>query len=619
MVPCLATSSRYDRATGYFTSGILPRIVLGLEPFARSAGRIRLVASPNLTADDIEQINQGYADRDLVIAQRTVDAMDALAAADPTVYAQLAWLIAHEVLDIRFAILREHVVRGIYHEKFGIFADEVDAVAFTGSLNETLAAIIGNFEYIDVFCSWTDARRVEEKSEYFERLWSGDTPRLQILPFPAVAHAKLLTVLPIEYPADPVHSEPEREDDGRRLRPHQVQALEAWRGNDRRGLLEMATGTGKTFTALSEVAAMLKAGDARNVVILAPYIAIADQWREEVERITGSVPIVCHSQSGDWKARLRTQIALSSFQEQQQTVIVALYDTASGDEFRQQAERLALPIVLVADEVHNVTLDVADLVLLDRYQYRLGLSATPDRYLDDLGTERVRAYFDRIVFRYSLADAISAGVLTPYDYHPIICGPSDAHGFSRLNGVNAAKFNKFTETFTTTKAYSDGYGLVYCQPLQLEETKEWLGITLRKQIHTFTAEEDLPQRRQILKDFGSGFYHLLVAMRCLDEGVDVPPTRSAFLLGSSENPKQFVQRRGRVLRKYPGKESAAIYDFVYLPKPENKSHEDALRKELTRFAEFALSARNADDAYETVVKAAESRGIPLREYIQQGV
>jgi superfamily II DNA or RNA helicase len=363
---------------------------------------------------------------------------------------------------------------------------------------------------------------------------------------------------------------------------------------------------------------MLKANEVRTVVILVPYIAIADQWREEVERIIGAPPIVCHSQSGDWKAKLRTEIALSAYQGRQQSVIVALYETASSDEFRQQAQRLAQPIVLVADEVHNLTLDAADFVLLDRYKYRLGLSATPDRYLDEIGTERVRSYFERIVFQYSLADAIRARVLTPYDYHPVICEPQDGLGNPLLSGVNAAKLNRFRETFAATKAYVEGYGLVYCQPAQLDAAKEWLGVTLGKHIHTFTDEEDLPQRRQILKDFGSGFYELLVAMRCLDEGVDVPPTRTAFLLGSSENPKQFVQRRGRVLRQYPGKSSAEIYDFIYLPKPENKRHEDALRKELTRFAEFALSSRNADEAFEIVVGAAGSRGISLREYIQRG-
>jgi len=577
-----------------------------------------MVASPNLTADDIEQINRGYADRNLVVLQRTADEIDRLEVKDPNVYAQLAWLVANGILDIRLAMLRRHIMTGIYHEKFGIFADEVDSIAFTGSLNETLAALVGNFEYIDAFTSWEDPHRVQEKSDYFERLWNGETARLDVVEFPVAVREKLLRTVPQDYPPDRSGEEERIPSDPRELRSHQIEAIEAWRSNGRRGLLEMATGSGKTFTALSEIAGMLRAQEIRTAVILAPYIAIADQWREEAESILGVAPIVCHSQSGDWKARLRTQLALSLFQDQQ-LVVIALYDTAGGEEFREQAERFPGPIVLVADEVHNVTVDSADLVLLERYDYRLGLSATPDRYLDETGTDRVRSYFSRIVFRYSLAQAIKADVLTPYDYHPIICGPQDQHGQSSLSGVNAAKLNSFIDVFRSTPAATEGYALVYCQPAQLSETKEWLGIVVGKQIHTFTAEEDLAQRRQILRDFGSGFYHALVAMRCLDEGVDVPPTRSAFLLGSSENPKQFVQRRGRVLRKYPGKTSAAIYDFVYLPKPETKTREDELRKELTRFAEFALSARNAVDAFGIVVRAAESRGIPLRNYIQEGV
>jgi superfamily II DNA or RNA helicase len=618
IVPCLTSASTYDRATGYFTSGILPHLLTGLQPFVRNGGRIRLVASPHFTSDDIDQINRGYAERSLVVSERTLEELARLSAANPNVFAQLSWLVANRVLDIRLALLRGDAMQGIYHEKFGIFSDDVDRIAFIGSLNETLAALLGNFEYIDVFTSWDDPSRVEEKRDYFERLWSGETPRLDIVNFPDAARECLLRAAPPDYPPDLSLAPSRNDSDQRELRPHQIEALDAWRENGRRGLLEMATGTGKTFTALSEIGAMLRAGEIQTAVILAPYIAIADQWREECEMLLRVDPIVCHSQSGDWKARLRTHLALSRF-EKRQLVVIALYDTASGDEFRSHAARFDGPIVVVADEVHNITIDDADAVLLERYDYRLGLSATPDRYLDDIGTERVRRYFEGTVFRYSLAMAIAAGILTPYDYHPFVCGPQDEHGFSTLAGVNAAKLNKFVATFESTPAHTDGYALVYCNPAQLEDTKAWLGVTLRKHIHTFTAQEDLVQRRAILKDFGSGFYQVLVAMRCLDEGVDVPPTRSAFLLGSSENPKQFVQRRGRVLRRYPGKLVASIYDFVYLPTPQTKAHEDELRKELTRFAEFALSARNAGRAFEIIVQAAESRGIPLREYITQGV
>jgi superfamily II DNA or RNA helicase len=616
MVPCLSEATTYDRATGYFTSGVLQRLMVGLEIFVRTRGHIRLVASPHLTPEDVEQIDKGYRDRDAVSAQRLRDALETLRTNDGTAYARLSWLIANDVLDIRLAFPRR-AGRGVYHEKFGIFGDGVTFVAFTGSLNETLAALDNNFEYIDVFTTETDPGRVNEKRSYFERLWDGKTALLDILEFPDALRSDLIRNAPSDYPDD-------ASDDGlsrsvvRELANHQERALAAWRENNLRGLLEMATGTGKTFTALTAVGQLLTSGEIRTAVMLAPQIAIADQWRVEADLVLGIDPIVCHSQSEDWRSRLRTRLALSRF-DPKPLVVVALYDTAGGEDFRSQVERFPGPILVVADEVHNVTIDDADFVLQERYDYRLALSATPDRYLDDLGTQKVRSYFDKIVFRYPLSEAISNKVLTPYDYYPVICGPDDIHGPSSLDGVHAAKFHKFVETYPETSAARDGFTLVYCQWQQLAVVKEWLGVRLRKPIHTFTAQEDLNQRREILAEFGSGRLDVLVAMRCLDEGVDVPPTRSAFLLASSENPKQFVQRRGRVLRQYPGKTAAAIYDFIFLSRPDNTRREIELRKELTRFAEFAMAARNNESAFEVVIQAAESLGIPLRQYITQAV
>jgi superfamily II DNA or RNA helicase len=579
---------------------------------------MRIVASPHLNSDDVEQIAKGYREREDLAIERIQGAIDELRVEHRAAYAQLSWLIAHDALDIRFAVPKNRQSAGIYHEKFGIFGDGLDYVAFTGSLNETLAALDKNFEYIDVFTSASEPERIEEKRSYFALLWSGNTALLDILEFPEIMRQKLLRDAPREYPADDASASPQADAVGRRLAEHQEKALLAWRDNGLRGLLEMATGTGKTFTALTAVAELLNTGVIRTAVMLAPQIAIAEQWRSEAERVLGIDPIVCHSLSGDWRGRLRMRLSLGRY-EPKPLVVVALYDTASGAEFLTQVERFPGPIVVVADEVHNITADDADSLLQERYDYRLALSATPDRYLDDIGTAKVRAYFDRVVFRYSLSEAIDDGVLTPYDYFPIICDPDDAHGVTSLTGVNAAKFHKFVEIYNTTDAAHHGFTLVYCQWQQLEKVKDWLGIRLRKPIHTFTAQEDLEQRRQILADFGAGTLEVLVAMRCLDEGVDVPPTRSAFLLASSENPKQFVQRRGRVLRQYPGKSFATIYDFIYLAPPERASEEMELRKELTRFAEFALTARNNEEAFKVIVQAAEIRDIPLREYGLQPV
>jgi superfamily II DNA or RNA helicase len=618
MVPCLSEAASYDRATGFFTSGVLQRLLVGLEIFVRRGGKIRLVASPHLTPEDVDQIRKGYQDRETLAAKRLRETIEMLQRDDRATYARLSWLIANDVLDIRLAMPKQNGRTGIYHEKFGIFDDGVTSVAFTGSLNETLAALEHNFEYIDVFTSDTEPARVHEKRSYFERLWSGKTALLDVLDFPDALRADLIRDAPNGYPSD-------RGDDPtlsratiRALADHQERALEAWRDNNLRGLLEMATGTGKTFTALSAVAQLLQRDEVKTAVMLAPQIAIADQWRGEAERVLGIDPIVCHSQSQDWRSRLRTRLALSRF-DPQPLVIVALYDTAGSEDFRSLIERFPSPIVVVADEVHNVTVENADIVLHERYDFRLALSATPDRFLDDAGTQKVRRYFDRIVFRYSLSEAISDGVLTPYYYYPVICGPQDIHGLSTLDGVLAAKFHKFVDTYPSTAAAQEGFTLVYCQWQQLSVVKDWLGLRLRKPIHTFTAQEDLNQRREILNEFGSGQLEVLVAMRCLDEGVDVPPTRSAFLLASSENPKQFVQRRGRVLRHYPGKTAAVIYDFIYLSRPDTTRREFELRKELTRFAEFAMAAKNNEDAVEIVLKASETLAIPLRQYVTQAV
>jgi len=619
IVPCLRQALRYDRAAGYFCSSVFPVLLRGLSDFVARGGKIRLVASPELTPDDVQQIEQGYAARDFVIDQRLSDALNDLSATDPGAYGRLAWLIANGHMDIRLAIPRRLRNRGVYHEKFGVFEDERDSVAFSGSLNETFSAFEANFEHIDVFASWLEPGRTAEKKLYFSRLWRGETANLDVLDFPEAHRLRLIRGAPQDFiEAESVTAVPD--EPVRSLKRHQELAIDAWRRNNCRGLLEMATGTGKTFTALTAAESLLASGSIKTVVILVPYIAIADQWKDEVSAILRLQPLVCHSQSGDWKATLRTHVTLSRFDaDPTPSCIVALYDTAGGPDFREQAQRLPQPVMVIADEVHNITSDSADAVLLDSYNLRLGLSATPERYLDDIGTEKLYRYFNGTVYRFTLSDAINSDILTPYTYFPIICTPNDETGPSALSGVLAAKFNRFVETFEHTPAATDGYTLIYCQWQQLEETKAWLGHHVGAAIHTFTAEEDLVERRAILRDFGDGHLHALVAMRCLDEGVDVPPTRSAFLLASSENPKQFVQRRGRVLRKYPGKTSASIYDYVYLSKSEGKAGEDSLRKELTRFAEFAMSAQNGDAATEIIVRAAEEHGIPLRQFISQGV
>lgn len=274
--------------------------------------------------------------------------------------------------------------------------------------------------------------------------------------------------------------------------------------------------------------------------------------------------------------------------------------------------------MLIADEVHNVSEELAQAALLENYTYRMGLSAKPERWMDDSGNAALLRYFDRIIYRYSLADAIKDGTLTPYDYFPIICTSQDAEYLDDAIplGINA-RSSRFKREFTSTAGYTQGHSLVYCSYQTVADILMFLGQDLGLAVHTFTAEESADERRDILSQFGNGILHSLVAMKCLDEGIDVPATRIAYLLASSANPKQFVQRRGRVLRRSPGKDKAIIFDFLYLEAANSDRGRSSVQNELTRFAEFASVALNSDSAVKKLRDAGHEIGINLSDYLME--
>jgi len=612
MIPMLEAAKQYDRAAGFFTSESLSVLTHGLQQFARRHGRFRLVISPILTDSDLEQITEGYISRSKAVEVQVSHELERYISLEPLASRKLAWLIANDVLDIRFATPAE-TLQGLYHEKFGIFVMSDYKVAFTGSLNETAAALTRNIEYIDVFTSTRDAERVAEKELAFDRLWNGRAQGIVTVDFPEACKNRLISLSPGEYPMD--ESVPSNAPT-RLIRPKQQAAIDAWFGNDSCGILAMATGTGKTFTALRIAQTVLKAR-ARSVVVLVPQIALADQWAREIQEELDINAITCHSQA-DWRVQLGSALAVAQRDKSRNIVMVSTYDTAASDEFQVIVNRLPRPMLLIADEVHNVTPGLAPNVLLADYEFRLGLSATPERYLDDEGTDTLRRYFHGVVYRYTLAEAIGDETLTPYQYMPIICNMRDVSGKYRTSGMGEianARCSKFISMFESSPGYSEGYSLIYCSPSQVPTVKRWLGIDLGLRIHTFTAMESAPERVTILKDFASQELHSLVAIRCLDEGIDVPATRSAYLLASSENPKQFVQRRGRVLRRFPGKEKALIVDFLFIKVPNSDTAQAALEAEITRFAEFASVAINSDEAVNTLRAAAKLMGIALEEFI----
>jgi superfamily II DNA or RNA helicase len=296
--------------------------------------------------------------------------------------------------------------------------------------------------------------------------------------------------------------------------------------------------------------------------------------------------------------------------------------TAAVPEFQSVLRRIdGRRALLIADEVHHLGAEQQTSLMDERFAFRLGLSATPTRWEDQVGTERITDFFGPVVFEFGIRAAIAAKCLCPYRYEPVLVDLAKdeldtyervideieaAHDRGDLTEVvrleearsrvlNAAS-GKMERVRQAVAAHPPNRTLFYCASRhQLDAVAEILR-TAGYLPRAFTAEEGRDARQALLLGFGAGEIPALVAMKALDEGVDVPETREAYILASSGNPREFIQRRGRVLRLSPGKTHARIVDYVVVPRGRTEYERELVEKELRRVLDFAASAMNADAA-----------------------
>lgn len=662
-VPALSVAVSYSRAVGYFTSTSMALFARGIECFEQRGGIMRLIASPHLDADDMTDIERGYDVRAVIeraalraLEQETRDSvLDGLGV--------VGRLIAQSRLDIKLAFVEQAGRIGIYHEKIGVFRDgEGDLIAFTGSANETLGGLLANFESIEVYSGWVpgdDARALRIEAD-FEDLWLDRTRHLRVEPFPEVARERLIEM----GRSRPVATLPARDDalspppavetgpswltipTSVTVRGYQRKAVEAWLVNQGRGILKMATGTGKTKTAM--VAACQLAGVLRQredplaVLILAPLQHLVDQWITEVE-VFGARAVAVYESSQRWLPVVEEQLAAARMGQRPVVVMVATNASFAGARFQSVLSRISFPLLVIADEAHNLGSSTYRSALPPNATYRMALSATPERWFDDKGTDALIDYFGPVVFELGLGEAIKMGALCRYRYLPrlvelsesetgryvdltmqiakrLAAGDSlDVHDadsplgylLRQRAGVLGHAEGKVNLLRSDLQARRDlWYQLVYCAegrrpvepgdplgPNQVAEVMDMVGNDLGLAAHSYVAETPRAQRRVLLRRFGTGAdLRVLVAMRCLDEGVDIPDARVGYLLASSSNPRQFIQRRGRLLRRSPGKDMAEILDYIAIPQrgaPINFEVErNLLTRELERVDEFGRLAEN---------------------------
>lgn len=677
-MPAFRVATSYSRAVGYFTSTSLALYSRGIENFAARGGRMRLIASPHLTEGDIFDIERGY-DMRAVIARATERAV---ATEDrPTVLEGLGLLgrlIADGQLDIKLAFVEKEGRIGIYHEKLGIFRDAVgDLVAFTGSSNETHGGLAANFESIEVYRSWVDGdgARALSLEDDFDELWSNKTPHLSVQDFPDIARERLIKLgqarsnpLPARddalIPAQPTVNEPSRlaKPDGLTVRDYQREAVEFWFHNRGRGILKMATGTGKTKTSMIAATQLAAAHRLRQepliLLVLAPFQHLVDQWITEVEGF-GVRPIPVYESSQKWLPLVEEQLAQARFGQRPVVALVATNASFSSARFQSILSNISQPLMVIADEAHNLGSSAHRDSLPRNATYRLALSATPERWFDDEGTEALTSYFGPVVYELGLEKAINMGALCRYSYWPrlvelsasetelyvklsaqiagmIAAGDelTDADANSALgqllrkrSGVLGHAVGKLAMLRNDLQARSDQwFQLVYCAegtrpapvgeptgPNQLREVMQLVGRDMHLDAHQYTSETPRPERKVLLRRFGTGDdLRVLVAMRCLDEGVDIPDARIGYLLASSSNPRQFIQRRGRLLRRAEGKDRAEILDYLAVPPMNATVNFELERRLLTRELERANEFGRLSENYETTLERLR----PLKQRYQ---
>ena len=669
--PCVNEAVRYQRAVGYFTSSALALVENGLKGFSASNGRMELVASPVLELDDIAAIDRGLKSRKDVVEASLLKAI-VESSDSPNGLALLAWLVSEEMLEIRIAVPSKNS-GGIYHEKIGIFTDSLDnSVAFTGSPNETYGGLANNFESLDVYWSWDDPhRRVSQKIENFNRLWSNDTKGIEIVELPQAVRQKL-----IEYRIEEEEEEEEEHSDttshspepdfpktlnGRpyELFDHQREALMEWKAHDYQGIFRLATGAGKTLTAIHGAVSIVKQSNRKIVIVIAvPYQILADQWYEVLKLFNLSA-IRCYISKTKWRTALGTSLTnLKLIPEKTIVPIIVVNRTLQTPEFQECLELVDEgSLFFIGDECHHHASE-AVLKALPKARFKIGLSATPWSRRETERREMLQGYYGGIIADYSIEDAIEQEVLCPYEYHPLIVRLTEDEMENydelskRINQLLAIRgsggriseqeltaklmarkriLGSANEKFIKLEGFLDesqitDHTLFYCGDgsVELDSIEEPIrdvertSTILRQRgwkTSRFTAQQTYKQRGMIMQSFLNEHINAMVAIRVLDEGFDVPSCSRAFLLASSTNERQFIQRRGRILRRYPGKSKAVIYDFIVLPH-ENYAGSygsSMVQSELYRFFEFARISLNSEECLSTADDIAQAYQVDLAE------
>lgn len=654
-MPCMSVANRYDRISGYFGSTIYIIAWDALKAFIEHEGKMRVICSPYIAEADELALAKGYnAKNDQLLAASIIREFEGMFES-PDLSAPsklLAYLVVEGVVDVKIAVptgSESPNAKRLFHDKVGVFKDSADnMVGFRGSMNETFKGLSndGNIESIDVFPSWVDGRdkeRVEEADAFFDKLWKHLIPGIEVYGFPAAAKEILKAktdgvkwqelldeIKVIESRAQ--RWKPSKSRDAKTPRKHQVNALEAWEKNGRRGIFEHATGSGKTFTAICAINDALNRNE--SVLVLVPSRDLLKQWNKELKENLKDQTIyymLCGDSNTEWKKPGKL-LAWTGPTDSKKRIVISTMDTACSPDFIRKLSQ-GEHLFVVADEMHRMGSPRRRNILSISSGSRLGLSATPRRYGDPIGTAALFEYFGGLIPPpFTLDDAIKGGVLTRYFYHPqrISLSAKEQENWNRLTdeikkliarSVNAEtgkvniEGNSRLKTLLINRSrivknasgkiplalkilreqFKDGQKwIIYCD--NIDQLKAVCSGARNDGFDAYEYYAEMEGDRDTTLEYFSQNGGVLVSIKCLDEGVDIPSTTHALVLASSQNPREFIQRRGRILRKADGKLFAHLYDAITVPviveADDTERGLSIISAELARAIEFGKGAEN---------------------------
>lgn len=596
--PCLKWAERFDRGVGFFTTGWLTYNVAGLSDFASRGGKMRLITSPILSTEDTDAIigaeNQdGNAFLRLEAALlENVEILKQEMEAD--IINTFSWMLYDGIIDMRFAIPCEKLEEGDFHDKFGIFYKGNDALSFSGSINDSKHGF-QNYESIKVFKTWAGTQEyVDADTARFEKIWNRKDRNLKMFTIPQAVKNKIFELRSPDRP----YSLPA----GSSKWVHQDIAVKTFLEKEH-GILAMATGTGKTVTALKIINKLFDSGEIRRVVITMYGNDLLDQWAIQIRENCKNKQINYHYASQkmmkDFVMHPDDSILILSRDARNLSKLLDLFDHLPGD-YRNDT-------LFVFDEVHGAGSNTFVENLSGRlspYRYRLGLSATPEREYDEAGNDFLLNEIGEVIFEFTLQDAIQKGILCEFNYIPLPYVLSDEEKlkkrkiiaafnakkesgepvdekdmFTQLALVNKTAVNKLEEfeSLISQRPELLQKCIIFVQTMEYGAKLQEILVRYSDKYHTYYADDE----KINLENFAAGKIDCLLTCKKVSEGIDISSVTNIILFSSDRSRLVTTQRIGRALRldKNNPEKKATVVDFVIEDSEENDNNADANRAE----------------------------------------